>query len=174
MIQQDDTDMRDKNITEGLFRQHYGKMIHLARTLLVDDAEAQDVVQEVFARLLEKDFRMAGSKTEAYLMSAVRNGCINHIRKKNLRERVRSLYPVEEALDSQSIGQHDDELELIHDFVETQIEEPHRSIFRLRFDEDMTLKEIGTRLGLNINTVYKYLNQCIQRIRVQLTNEASA
>ena len=38
--------MNDKSILEGLFRQHYGKMIHLARTLLHDDAEAQDVVQD--------------------------------------------------------------------------------------------------------------------------------
>lgn len=53
LISKDDTDMSDKNITERLFRQHYGKMIHLARTLLVDDAEAQDVVYEVFARLFE-------------------------------------------------------------------------------------------------------------------------
>jgi len=163
--------MRDKNITENLFRQHYGKMIHLARTLLVDDAEAQDVVQEVFARLLEKDFQMAGNKTEAYLMSAVRNDCINHIRKKNLRERIRSLYPIDEALDGQPFGQQEDELEQIHDFVETRLKEPYRSIFRLRFDEDMTLKDIGAHLGLNINTVYKYLNQCIQRIRVQFNNE---
>lgn len=163
--------MRDKNLTESLFRQHYSEMIHLARTLLVDDAEAQDVVQEVFARLLEKDFRVAGSKIEAYLMTAVRNDCINHIRKKNMRQRIRSLYPVEEPLDSQSVDQQLVELEQIHAFVETQIEEPHRSIFHLRFDEDMTLKEIGSRLGLNINTVYKYLNQCIERIRVQFNNE---
>lgn len=163
--------MRDKNLTESLFRQHYSEMIHLARTLLVDDAEAQDVVQEVFARLLEKDFRVAGSKIEAYLMTAVRNDCINHIRKKNMRQRIRSLYPVEEPLDSQSVDQQLGELEQIHAFVETQIEEPHRSIFHLRFNEDMTLKEIGSRLGLNINTVYKYLNQCIERIRVQFNNE---
>lgn len=163
--------MRDKNLTESLFRQHYSEMIHLARTLLVDDAEAQDVVQEVFARLLEKDFRVVGSKIEAYLMTAVRNDCINHIRKKNMRQRIRSLYPVEEPLDSQSVDQQLVELEQIHAFVETQIEEPHRSIFHLRFDEDMTLKEIGSLLGLNINTVYKYLNQCIERIRVQFNNE---
>ena len=48
---EEDTDMNDKSILEGLFRQHYGKMTHLARTLLHDDAEAQDVVQDVFARL---------------------------------------------------------------------------------------------------------------------------
>ena len=41
-LSKEDTDMNDKSILECLFRQHYSKMIHLARTLLHDDAEAQD------------------------------------------------------------------------------------------------------------------------------------
>ena len=49
--------MLDKNILEGLFRQHYGKMIHLAGTLLGNNDEAEDVVQDVFARLLERTSR---------------------------------------------------------------------------------------------------------------------
>ena len=163
--------MLDKNILEGLFRQHYGKMTHLARTLLGDDAEAQDVVQDVFARLLENDYQMTGSKTEAYLMSAVRNRCINLIKKKSLREKVKNLHPVDEVDDTRPIEQLMNELEQIHTFVETNIEEPHRSIFFMRFDEDLTFKEIADRLNLNLSTVYKYLNQCIQRIRVQFNNE---
>ena len=158
--------MLDKNILEGLFRQHYGKMTHLARTLLGDDAEAQDVVQDVFVRLLENDYQMTGSKTEAYLMSAVRNRCINLIKNKNLQEKVKNLYPVDEVDDIRPIEQLMNELEQIHNFVETHIEEPHRSIFYLRFDEDLTFKEIGENLGLSLSTVYKYFCQCIQRIRI--------
>jgi len=163
--------MLDKNITESLFRQHYGKMIRLARTLLADDAEAQDVVQDVFARLLERDFVMSADKTEAYLMSAVRNHCFNLIRKKNLRQRVKNLYPVDEMDDSQPVAQQLEELKQIQAFVETHIEEPHRTIFRLRFDDDLTFREIADRLSLNLTTVYKYLHQCIQRIKVQFNNQ---
>ena len=163
--------MLDKNILEGLFRQHYGKMIHLARTLLGDDAEAQDVVQEVFARLLENDYLVTRHKTEAYLMGAVRNRCLNLIRRKGLRERVRHLFPVDELDDERPIKEQVDELEQIHAFVETRVEEPHKSIFFLRFDEDLTFKEIAARLGLNLSTVYKYLSQCIQQIRIHFNNE---
>jgi DNA-binding CsgD family transcriptional regulator len=35
----------------------------------------------------------------------------------------------------------------------------------MRFDDDMTLKEIAAKLDMNINTVYKYLVQSIQRVR---------
>ena len=145
--------MNDKSILEGLFRQHYGKMIHLARTLLHDDAEAQDVVQDVFARLLENEYQMTGSKTEAYLMSAVHNGCLNQIRKMQLRERTR---PIEEVLA---------ELDQINAIVDGQIEEPQRTIFRLRFDEELTFQEIATRLDMSVGAVYKYLRQCINRIK---------
>ena len=162
--------MLDKNIVEGLFRQHYGKMLHLAGILLADDAEAQDVVQDVFARLMEQDYQMAGSKVEAYLMSAVRNRCFNAIRKKNVSQRVREMLPIEDD-DLQPIEQQMDELERIHAFVDKRFKEPYRSVFNLRFDEDLTLKEISARLNLSIGAVYKYLNQGIQRIRIQFNND---
>ena len=157
--------MNDKSILEGLFRQHYGKMIHLARTLLHDDAEAQDVVQDVFARLLENEYQMTGSKTEAYLMSAVRNDCLNHIRKMQLRERFKHLHPLDEADDTRPIEEVLAELDQINAIVDGQIEEPQRTIFRLRFDEELTFQEIATRLDMSVGAVYKYLRQCINRIK---------
>lgn len=158
--------MNDNSILEGLFRQHYGKMIHLARTLLHDDAEAQDVVQDVFARLLENDYQMTGSKTEAYLMSAVRNHCLNLIRNMQIRERFKHLHLLDEADEPCPIDEMMAELEQINAIVDNHIEEPQRTIFRLRFDEELTFQEIASRLGMSASTVYKYLRQCITRIKL--------
>lgn len=157
--------MNDKSILEGLFRQHYGKMTHLARTLLHDDAEAQDVVQDVFARLLENEYQMTGSKAEAYLMSAVRNRCMNHIRNMQFRERFKHLHPLDEANESHSIEEMMAELEQINAIVDAHIEEPQRTIFSLRFDEELTFQEIASRLDISVGAVYKYLRQCISRIK---------
>lgn len=157
--------MHDKEILERLFRQHYGKMIHLAGTLLGDDAEAQDVVQDVFARLLENEYQMTGDKTESYLMSAVRNRCINHIKKMHCRERFQRLFPLDEPDDTVHVEEMLAELDQINTIVDTQIEEPHKTIFRLRFDEELTFQEIAARTDLSVGAVYKYLHQCIQRIK---------
>lgn len=157
--------MNDKSILEGLFRQHYGKMTHLARTLLHDDAEAQDVVQDVFARLLENEYQMTGSKAEAYLMSAVRNRCMNHIRNMQFRERFKHLHPLDEANESHSIEEMMAALEQINAIVDAHIEEPQRTIFSLRFDEELTFQEIASRLDISVGAVYKYLRQCISRIK---------
>ena len=165
--------MLDKRILEQLFRQNYSEMIHLARVLLGDDGEAEDVVQDIFLRIADSDIlRPEGlsvaripPKNDSYLLIAVRNACLNRIRQMQLHERVKNLLPIEDETDLQAIDRQLEQLEDISAFVDEQLEEPHRSIFHLRFDEDLTIAEIARRLGLNPNTAYKYLAQSIQKIR---------
>ena len=165
--------MLDKRILEQLFRRNYSEMIHLARVLLGDDGEAEDVVQDIFLRIADSDIlRPEGlsvaripPKNDSYLLIAVRNACLNRIRQMQLHERVKNLPPIEDETDLQPIDRQLEQLEDISVFVDEQLEEPHRSIFHLRFDEDLTIAEIARRLGLNPNTAYKYLAQSIQKIR---------
>ena len=159
--------MLKKEILERLFHQHYSEMFHLARTLLSADEEAEDIVQDVFTRLMEKDITPEMDGIRSYLMTAVHHGCMNIIRRTALRQQVKNLYPVDETVDQQSADLMTERLDTIQAYAD-EFEEPHRSIFLLRFDEDLTLKEIAQRLGMNQNTVYKYLQQSIQQLRSKL------
>jgi len=154
---------------QRLFFDHYDAMRQLAHTLLHDGAEAEDVVQDVFARLITDDVDFAESKARAYLMTATRNGCLNVIARKRLHERVARLYPlsIEEAV----TGDHQELLDAIQEAANSQLEEPYRSVFRLRFDQDLKLHEIASQLGLNINTVYRYLTQSIHQVRRFVEND---
>ena len=112
--------MTDKKILRALFLRHYNEMLRLARTLLYDDMEAEDTVQDVFLKLGQSDILSLtpdpsprrgengettppaprgqleeGYKMRAYLMTAVRNGCINRIRQMSFADRFRKLYPLE-------------------------------------------------------------------------------
>ena len=165
--------MLDKRILEQLFHQNYSEMIHLARVMLGDDGEAEDVVQDIFLRIADSNIlRPEGlsvaripPKNDSYLLIAVRNACLNRIRQMQLHEQVKNLLPIEDETDLQPIDRQLEQLEDISAFVDEQLEEPHRSIFHLRFDEDLTIAEIARRLGLNPNTAYKYLALSIQKIR---------
>ncbi len=164
---------------ENIFRRNYSAMIHLARVLLGErqptgerswgmgtsaeiDGEAEDVVQDIFLRVASSD---SPPKSDSYLLTAVRNACTNSIRQMQLHERVKNLLPIEAETDLQPIDKQLEQLDDIATFVDEQLEEPHRSIFHLRFDEDLTIAEIARRLGMNKNTAYKYLAQSIQKIR---------
>ena len=159
--------MIDKTILHRLFCRHYSEMIHLARILLYDDQEAEDAVQDVFVRILEGDSLPAEDKARAYLLTAVRNSCINRIKRKALAEQFRELYSVDAEADWQHAEQRMATLQAISDYAENPLSEPHRTIFRLRFQEDLKLKDIASRLGMNLKTVFKYLSQSIQSVQEQ-------
>ena len=154
--------MLEKRILEGLFRWNYSEMIHLANVLLGDDEEAEDVVQDIFLRVADSDIP---PKNDNYLLTAVRNASLNRIRQMQVHDKVKGLMPIEDEADLQPIDKRLERLEDIVAYVDEQMEEPHRSIFHLRFDEDLTVSEIARRLGLNPNTAYKYFMQSIQQIR---------
>ena len=154
--------MLEQRILERLFRQNYSEMIHLACVLLGDDEDAEDVVQDIFLRVADSDIP---PKNDNYLLTAVRNACLNRIRQMQVHDRVKGLMPIEDEADLQPIDKRLEWLDDIAAYVDEQLQEPHRSIFHLRFDEDLTLGEIAHRLGLNPNTAYKYLMQSIQQIR---------
>ena len=151
-----------KQFIEQLFRRNYSEMIHLARVLLGDDEEAEDVVQDIFLRVADNDIAPQNNR---YLLISVRNACLNRIRQMQLHDKVKNLMPIEDEADLQPIDKRLERLDDIAAYVDKQLEEPHRSIFHLRFDEDLTVSEIARRLGLNPNTAYKYLMLSIQLIR---------
>ena len=151
-----------KQFIEQLFRRNYSEMIHLASVLLGDDEDAEDVVQDIFLRVADSDI---APKNDNYLLTAVRNACLNRIRQMQLHDKVKGLMPVNDEADLQTIDKQLERLDDIAAYVDEQLEEPHRSIFHLRFDDDLTISEIARRLGLNPNTAYKYLMQSIQQIR---------
>ena len=154
--------MFEQRILVELFRRNYSEMIHLACVLLGDDEEAEDVVQDIFLRVADSNIP---PKNDSYLLTAVRNACLNRIRQMQLHDKVKGLMPIDDEADLQPIDRQLEQLEDISAFVDEQLEEPHRSIFHLRFDEDLTIADIARRLGLNPNTTYKYLMQIIQQIR---------
>ncbi len=154
--------MFEQRILKELFRRNYSEMIHLACVLLGDDKEAEDVVQDIFLRVADSDIP---PKNDSYLLTAVRNACLNRIRQMQLHDKVKGLMPIDDEADLQPVDKQLERLDDIAAYVDEQLEEPHLSIFHLRFDDDLTISEIACRLGLNPNTTYKYLAQSIQKIR---------
>ena len=170
--------MLDRKILERLFRQNYSGMIRLASVLLGNDKEAEDVVQDVFERLMRPE--STASITNGYLMTAVHHGCLkavhhgclNVIRKKKLQEQVSNFYPVEMEEEINPISRQLDQLAEIQHCID-KMEEPCHSILCMRFDDELTIREIAEHTKLSIGTVHKYLHQGIQQIKLHLNQERS-
>ena len=55
----------ERHYIQRLFKQHYAKMLRVARTILYDEQESKDVVSDIFEGLLRADER-SQPVSEAY------------------------------------------------------------------------------------------------------------
>src|SRR5687767_11948313 len=74
-----------------LYQQHHAPMVRTARLLVDSEAEAQELVQDVFVRMHQRWTTIRDP--EAYLRRSVVNGCRSHLRRR-IRERTHAPEPV--------------------------------------------------------------------------------
>lgn len=158
--------MTKTNDIEQLFRTHYTAMHHLAMLILRDEVVARDIVHDVFESLLNAGMTDVSAQ---YLLKAVRNRSLNHLRQLSSRERVKELY----ALDEQEIAEEDwpddDTIAKIHSTVANDLTEACRRVVVLRFTNGKSYKEISKDLGISEVAVYKHLRHAIDVLRKKLS-----
>lgn len=146
-----------------LFRKHQPRLLAEARTSLYDDAEAQDVVSELFAELLKRQPEVEAGRELAYLCESVRNRCRNVIARKTLTERVTRLYALEQQTENEE--EETERLDRLQAFIRTGLTEAQQRVFQLRFGEERKYREIAAELGISEVAVYKHLVAALARIR---------
>ena len=146
-----------------LFRKHQPRLLAEARASLYDDAEAQDVVSELFAELLKRQPEVEAGRELAYLCESVRNRCRNVIARKTLTERVTRLYALEQRTETEE--EETERLDGLQAFIRTGLTEAQRRVFQLRFGEELKYREIAATLGISEVAVYKHLVAAITRIK---------
>jgi RNA polymerase sigma-70 factor (ECF subfamily) len=67
----------DKSTLERLYRQHGAQLIVFASALTGERSRAQDVVHEVFLKLLQRGSLGHATDAKAYLFTSVRNAVLN-------------------------------------------------------------------------------------------------
>ncbi|MBR0263837.1 MAG: sigma-70 family RNA polymerase sigma factor [Prevotella sp.] len=163
--------MTDKKKLEQLFRQHYRQMYRLATMLLHDDAESKDVVHDIFAKLLDDSCNLKEETAETYLLTSVRNRCLNVIRSRQIQERVQHLYLLDLDTTIMPMERLEEELKTLHKGID-QLEPPVcRDIILQHFRDGVTFKEIACRLGVSETTVYKHLRRALSQLRTHLKNQ---
>ena len=162
--------MADQRKLEALFRQHYRQMYRLATILLHDDAESKDVVHDIFAQLLDNPDRLREETAESYLLTSVRNRCLNVIRGRQIQERVERLYLLDLETTILLPDRFNEELKILHNGISLLEPPVCRDIILQHFRDGITFKEIARRLGVSETTVYKHLRRALESLRQQLQN----
>jgi len=158
-----------KSELEILFKTHYAAMYRLAVSLLYDADEARDVVSDVFASLLDGGLAIRTDNARSFLLTCVRNSCINVIRHKQMRERFIKLY----ATNAEPLADGPDDsitLAELREYIDNHLPPLSRRIFTLRYLQDMTCQQVADAVGVSRVTVHHHLSQSLEKINAYFNN----
>lgn len=164
----------EQEAVKRLFMQHYVKMQRVARTLLYDEKESEDVCSDVFESLLRADMLLEPGTEERYLMTSVRNRCLKRLRHVAIEH---SPLTIDHFAASNRIANNggdsmfnaqwskDDRLSDIEEFVVSHLSERDQRIFDLRFSEGYSYEEIAVAEGISKVAVWKHLSHAITEVK---------
>lgn len=139
----------------------------LARYMLRDPSEAEDVCQESFVKLWNKQDTIDKEKIKPWLMKVIRNGCLDRIRKRRPVTEFKGETEADTApgpmqgLEQSDTGRH----------LKTAIEglkEPYRSLVVLRDVQQHSYAEVAGTLELSMSQVKVYLHRARKQLREEL------
>lgn len=162
--------MNNNETIAQLFRQHYPDMMRLARLLLHDDAESEDVVGEVFASLLHKDILPTGSTVRAFLMTAVRNRCLNLLRNRTIQQRIQGLYLLDSQI-SDDAKDMEERIGNVRHIIEYELNDTCRRVLTQRYDQQLSYAEIARTEGISDTAVYKRIRKALDSLKEKLQNK---
>jgi len=160
----------DSREFERFARPHAAAALRLARTLVRNEADAQDVLQDSFLRAFRHFRGFSGESPRAWLLSIVRNVSFTLWRKRE-RDDPGELEP---TLESEPDPTPSAEAQLLEACDAEQVQAAldrlpglHREVLVLREMEECSYREIADILGVPIGTVMSRLS----RARAQLVRE---
>ena len=147
---------------QRLFRQHYAKMYRVARAILYDEQESEDVISDIFESLLHGQIVLLPDTEENYLLTSVRNQCFKRLRHEDMKLQVNEQLKTEHITVTDS---KDDRLTDIDEFVASHLTAQEQRIFRLRFSDGLSYEEIAAEERISRVAVWKHLSHALNLIR---------
>ncbi len=153
-----------------LFDQYRRALIVEAQLILHDIYEAEDVVQDTFIVLWEKDHlaNVPPEKHKSYIFCAVRNNCLSLQRKLQTVEKKKVRY-LETApqYDMSDQGETWDMRARINQAVQELPEQRRLAFIKAHFHQK-TYREVGEEMGLKMETVRSHVKIALRNLRGML------
>lgn len=145
-------------------------MYRAAHILLGDEDEAKDAVQDVFARLWDGSVNLREESQRTFLLTCVRNRCLNIIAQRR-RQQDSTSQLVTEHTDAETETwqeKSDEELtEMVQHYIDERLTPQTGRVIRMRFDDEKSYKDISHSLGISLSAVNKHIVQGLRKLRQQ-------
>jgi len=175
---------RDETAIRFLMKRHNRMLYRTARSILKDDAEAEDALQEAYMKAIRAMETFRGdAKLSTWLVRIVANEALQRLRKTRrgaeviaLGEDVEAAQDREDKMETQNDNQPEQQAlraearRLIERRID-ELPENFRSVFMLRAVEEMSVEEVAAALDIPEATVRSRLFRARALMRTALSHE---
>lgn len=162
----------DADAFSAMVREHEHGMLCSAFRILGQQADAEEVRQCVLLRIWQSPQKLpSANRLAGWLHRCVVNESIARLRRKK-REQLRDAQ-LAETLPSSVIEQKECEFERLRNAM-AKLDPELRAILSLKFDEQMTVREIGDVLETPYTTIQSRLKKAVEKIRSLMQTTQSA
>ena len=163
----------DEAAFKTLFTEHYKGMLSYACVILKDETEAEEIVQNVFVRLWEKQSSIRiETSLKAYLYRMVYNDCMNQVKHRNvvLKFQKEKTYAMKNERDNAEDRMAASQLNEKLSHALRELPEQCRTIFQLSRFEDLKYREIAAELRISEKTVENQMGKALKLLRMKLVD----
>jgi RNA polymerase sigma-70 factor (family 1) len=150
-----------------IYSRYSGPLYKFAHSILKNEEECDDVLQNVFTWLWEHRESIRITSLQAYLYAAVKFNLAGVIRISNRRTEILAAAPVlQEAVEDDGL-ELKELVALVRSFTQL-LPDRAKQIFEMSRNEYLTNKEIAQRLGISEKTVENQMNISLKKLKAHL------
>lgn len=155
---------------EDLFHEFYSPLCNYATKIIGDDTVAEDIVQNLFIQLWEKDQLKHINHYEAYLLKSTRFKCLDYFRAQKRKKEVSTDQFDTNRAGTPTVLKEEDIEPLLYYFA-AKLPPKTRKVFLMSRRSGMTYKEIAEELEVSIKTVENQMGSALKKMRVILREQ---
>lgn len=145
-----------------IFEEYYSPLYNYAASILNDRELAEDVVQQLFIQLWEKQALEHVEHPQAYLLRSTKFKCIDYLRSNQIKPLSVELVPESELIQHEF---HDEDIIPMLHFFAASLPPKTREVFLLSRVEGYSNQEIADQLEVSIKTVENQMTRALKKLR---------
>tara|TARA_R110002050_G_scaffold91784_6_gene192549 strand:- start:43138 stop:43728 length:591 start_codon:yes stop_codon:yes gene_type:complete len=157
-----------------IYEQYSHKLFSFVSKILKNEAEAEEIVQEVFVKIWESREKLGDFKLlNSYIFTIAYNHSISLIRKrindKKYLEHLKYSSVISTSPSSVSEFEFNDLSNQVDKLIEN-LPDRQKQVYRLHRESGLTYSEIADKLGISKNTVENHMVKALKYLRQNLDN----
>jgi RNA polymerase sigma-70 factor, ECF subfamily len=160
----------EREAFEAMFRANYAPVCGYVRCLVGSMAIAEEIAQDVFARIWERAVSFQYDEPRTVLFVAAKRLALNSIRRRQVSERWQAAEMVAEPKVGEAADgavERGDLARAVREAVD-RLPPRARAIYRLQREAGMSYSEIARELGISVKTVDGQMGRALRMLRASL------